>query len=229
MFLVVGLGNPGKDYEGTRHNVGFAVLDTILEKFKGTWETQKKIVGDIARVRVRDTQVWMLKPQTYMNLSGEAVRKWQEFYKPEGQVTVLLIHDEVDIALGKMKIQVGRGAAGHRGVASVMESMTKDVNDRMPMDLVRLRVGVGKPGQQIAEKESLSDLHEGIAKDLLGEEKNKRDADQFIRKQTIDSWVLERFSTQERAVIDEVILKAGEAVEMLVVEGVEAVMNRFNG
>jgi PTH1 family peptidyl-tRNA hydrolase len=142
MILVVGLGNPGLKYEKTRHSVGFMVLDTFLQKLtpagKGNWEKSAKFNAEIAKV---GPDLILAKPLSFMNASGRPVAKFVRFYqvKPEN---FYLVHDDVDLPLGKIKITVGHGSAGHKGVESVIKSLGNQ-------DFVRLRVGVGR-NQKIA-------------------------------------------------------------------------------
>lgn len=214
MFLVVGLGNPGKKYEGTRHNVGFEVMDRLVKSGGGNWETLKKVDGEVAKFKVGDEVVWALKPQTFMNLSGESVRKFLDFYKPNDKVIILLVHDEVDVDLGKLKIHASRGYGGHHGVESVMKMM-EGASSEFGIELVRFRVGVGRPGDTFKSAEEMKQA--------------AADTDEFCARQSLEDWVLGKFSVQERAVIDEVIGKTVDAVSVCVKEGIEKAMNRFNG
>lgn len=139
MQLIVGLGNPGEKYARTRHNVGFMVTDALAgEK---NWERKSKFAADICRLR---PDVLLIKPQTYMNHSGQAVSQVVQFYDcPVDQVVV--IHDDVDLPLGKLQIKRGGGSAGHHGIESVAESIGST-------DFVRFRLGIGKgtPEQEAA-------------------------------------------------------------------------------
>lgn len=137
MILIVGLGNPGNKYKDTRHNVGFMILDHLLKKLtsveKSVWEENKKFNSQIARV---GEEMVLVRPLSFMNASGEVVAKLMNFYKvpPFG---LYLVHDDVDLPLGKVKISIDRGSAGHKGVGSVMEVLGSK-------NFVRIRVGVGK-------------------------------------------------------------------------------------
>lgn len=131
--LIVGLGNPGKKYDKTRHNIGFMLLDLLAESKKYNWKTSSKF--DAKYVPLGDYA--LLKPQTYMNDSGRSVAKFVKYYdiKPD---SILVIHDDLDLPFMKFKKQFGAGAAGHHGVESIIEQLkTKD--------FWRLRIGVGKP------------------------------------------------------------------------------------
>jgi peptidyl-tRNA hydrolase, PTH1 family len=134
-LLVVGLGNPGREYSSTRHNIGFMVADELARRHDGSWRS--KFSGEVADVRVDGTRLALLKPQTYMNDSGRSVAAAAKFYKvdPEG---LLAVHDEVDLDLGRMQARLGGGLAGHNGLRSVASAL------RTP-EFLRLRIGVGRP------------------------------------------------------------------------------------
>jgi PTH1 family peptidyl-tRNA hydrolase len=134
-LLVVGLGNPGREYASTRHNVGFMVADELARRHDGSWRS--KFSGEVADVRVNGARLALLKPQTYMNESGRSVAAAAKFYKvdPEG---LLAVHDEVDLDLGRMQARLGGGLAGHNGLRSVASAL------KTP-EFLRLRIGVGRP------------------------------------------------------------------------------------
>jgi peptidyl-tRNA hydrolase, PTH1 family len=134
-LLVVGLGNPGREYASTRHNVGFMVADELARRHDGSWRS--KFSGEVADVRVNGARLALLKPQTYMNESGRSVSAAAKFYKvdPEG---LLAVHDEVDLDLGRMQARLGGGLAGHNGLRSVASAL------KTP-EFLRLRIGVGRP------------------------------------------------------------------------------------
>lgn len=136
MRLVVGLGNPGSEYAGTRHNVGFMVADGIQEAF-GLPSFTKKFKGLASKGRVAGEDVVVLKPQTYMNLSGESVQAAMAFFKLK-PADVLVIHDELDVAPGMLKFKVGGGDAGHNGLKSITQALGTP-------DYARLRFGIGRP------------------------------------------------------------------------------------
>jgi PTH1 family peptidyl-tRNA hydrolase len=136
MRLIVGLGNPGARYENTRHNVGFMVLDRWLAAHP-TLQWREQFGGLTADLSLPAGRVLLLKPLTFMNRSGQSVRKAAQFFKiPPGEV--LIVHDEVDLALGEVRLKLGGGEAGHNGLKSV----TADLGTQ---DYVRLRCGVGRP------------------------------------------------------------------------------------
>lgn len=136
--LIVGLGNPGNQYSDTRHNAGFRFLDLLLSKVGGQLKSEKKFEADSAQVRIADQDVKLLAPTTFMNLSGQSVQSYSSFYKiPLNEI--LVVHDELDLDPGTIRLKKGGGAGGHNGL--------KDIMQRMGKDFMRLRVGIGHPGQ----------------------------------------------------------------------------------
>src|SRR3989344_2831986 len=141
MKLIVGLGNPGEKYGKTRHNVGFMVVEQFLKDFepveKTSWVDEKKFKADLVEIDWNGEKVLLVKPKTYMNNSGMAVKLLTTYYKIPA-TDVWVIHDEVDLPLGSMKIRFGGASAGHRGVTSIMETLTTD-------KFWRFRLGIGHP------------------------------------------------------------------------------------
>ncbi|GIT91071.1 peptidyl-tRNA hydrolase [Jannaschia pagri] len=138
MQLWVGLGNPGTKYAGNRHNIGFMALDRIADDHGGgPWRS--KFQGQLSEVRFGSTKVWLLKPSTFMNLSGQSVGEAMRFHKlSPGAVTVF--HDELDLAPGRLKVKHGGGHAGHNGLRSIHQHLGPDYG--------RVRLGVGHPGHK---------------------------------------------------------------------------------
>jgi PTH1 family peptidyl-tRNA hydrolase len=138
--LIVGLGNPGTEYERTRHNVGFWWLDGAVRKLGATLKTERTYHGLLARVNRGGESLWLLEPQTYMNLSGKSVAPLARFFKiAPGEM--LVVHDEIDLAAGQMKLKQGGGVAGHNGLKDIQAQLGS-------ADFWRLRIGVGHPGQR---------------------------------------------------------------------------------
>lgn len=132
-ILVVGLGNPGAKYDGTRHNIGFEVLDNLIDD----WSEDKKRKGLRAKKFIDGVEVHFLKPQTFMNLSGVSVQAYCAYYDISPRA-VIIVHDEVDISFGDIRTKCGGGSAGHNGIKSIESQLgTKD--------FWRVRVGVGRP------------------------------------------------------------------------------------
>ncbi len=134
-LLVVGLGNPGREYATTRHNVGFMVADELARRHGGSWRS--KFSGEVADVRVDGARLALLKPQTYMNESGRSVAAAAKFYKVDPE-DLLAVHDEVDLDLGRMQARLGGGLAGHNGLRSLAQHLSTP-------EFLRLRIGVGRP------------------------------------------------------------------------------------
>ena len=136
MFLVVGLGNPGREYEGNRHNVGFVVVDALREKL-GLPDFKAKFGGAWTRGDLAGTPVVLLKPLTYMNLSGDCVQPAAAFFKVP-LPNLIVVHDELDLAWKDVRLKAGGGHAGNNGLRSIIERLGQ-------ADFVRVRVGIGKP------------------------------------------------------------------------------------
>ena len=139
--LLVGLGNPGTEYEGTRHNAGFWWLDAAARELKATLAYDRGYHGLVARVnrpRSDAGPIWLLEPQTFMNLAGKSVAALTRFFKIEPQ-QILVVHDELDLMPGQMKIKLGGGVAGHNGLKDIQAQLGS-------ADFWRLRIGIGHPG-----------------------------------------------------------------------------------
>ena len=158
MFLIVGLGNPGAEYQGTRHNVGFMVADALAEAYKFS-SFKSKFDGLIAEGSIDGEKCLLLKPQTYMNLSGNSVIKAASFYKilPEN---IIVIHDDMDLQPGQMKSKLGGGAGGHNGLKSIDSHIGQNYN--------RIRLGVGHPqaGGEAVVNHVLSRFSKGDSESL---------------------------------------------------------------
>jgi len=146
--LIVGLGNPGPDYASTRHNAGFWLVDQVAGDLRASFSSEKAFSGQVASARVEGTQVWLAKPQTFMNRSGACVGALARFYKltPEN---VLVLHDELDLMPGQVKIKQGGGHAGHNGLRDIQSALGSP-------DFWRMRIGIGHPrtlglAQQVAD------------------------------------------------------------------------------
>jgi peptidyl-tRNA hydrolase, PTH1 family len=136
--LFVGLGNPGTEYQATRHNAGFWWIDALARELQVTLVPDKAYHGHVARTTIDGHTIWLLKPQTFMNLSGRAVAALARFYKiaPE---EILVAHDELDILPGQLKLKRGGSHAGHNGLRDIHEQLAS-------ADYWRLRLGIGHPG-----------------------------------------------------------------------------------
>lgn len=184
MKLVVGLGNPGSTYVGTRHNVGFAVVD-ILASSPSCGPFQRRFDAEVADGLCGLEKVLLVKPLTFMNLSGRCVRQAMDFYKLN-TVDVLVICDDVNLPLGQLRIRPGGSAGGHNGLKDIQQQLGT-------MEYARLRLGVGS-----SDRNDLAD------------------------------YVLARFKPSERDPVQDMLMRAAQATDCWMREGVAATMNRFN-
>jgi PTH1 family peptidyl-tRNA hydrolase len=183
--LVVGLGNPGTKYQETRHNIGFALVDRLARGGRGA-AFSRKFDGLLAETEIDFRRVLLLKPETFMNLSGRSVGQVVRFYKLL-LCDILVICDDLSLPLGKLRIRPGGSDGGQKGLRDITAHLG---TDQFP----RLRVGIG--------------------------DQNDVDA--------VD-YVLSRFRSAERPIIDDALIVASQAVAVWVTQGIEAAMNRFNG
>lgn len=134
MKLIIGLGNPGSRYTNTRHNLGFRIVESLALALDAQWTTKSQLHADIAEGRLGREKIVMAKPTTFMNLSGDAVAALRSMYKAPTE-DIWIVHDDIDLALGKVKVQRGRSSAGHNGVEHIIQVLkTKD--------FVRFRIGI---------------------------------------------------------------------------------------
>jgi len=165
--LLVGLGNPGAEYEATNHNAGFWWIDAVARELKATLVPERSYFGLVARVNRPDGPLWLLEPQTYMNLSGKSVAALARFFKIAPN-EVLVAHDELDLLPGQVKIKFGGGHAGHNGLRDIHAQLGTP-------DYWRLRLGIGHPGVKAEvvdyvlrkpKPEAREAIHECIARTL---------------------------------------------------------------
>ena len=183
--LVVGLGNPGADYRSTRHNTGFMVADKLSENFSIPI-TKNRFETLFGRGIIENTPLILAKPLAYMNRSGPPVQRLMSYYQIPSE-DMVVIHDDIDLAFGRLKIKEKGGHGGHKGVKSLMDALAGG-------NFVRLRVGVGRSGT------------EG----------------------RVSEYVLGGFSAKEREALDQVLIRARDAVVAVLCEGVKHGMNRYN-
>lgn len=182
MKVIVGLGNPGREYAGTRHNIGFDVVDEVARR----WNVQLRPWKSVALVGVDSMHgAVLVEPQTFMNRSGEAVGRIAAFHKVEPS-DVLIVVDEVQLPLGKIRLRRSGSAGGHNGLKSVIQ--------HVGAEFPRLRIGIG-----------LGDTRWDLA-----------------------DHVLSRFDKSERDVVSDAVVRAADAVELFVSDGIQSAMNRFN-
>ena len=184
-FLIVGLGNPEKKYEATRHNLGFRVLDLLAGRRslgEGGWK--EKYNSQFLKL----DDVILAKPQTFMNNSGKAIKEISKYY-PDSQLIV--VHDDLDFPLGAIRIQKNASAAGHNGVKSIIEELGTQ-------DFIRIRLGIDNPDSRFQIPDS-------------------------------EAYVLQKFTPEEEKIVNEILEKTKQAVEILQTEGLEIAQSRFNG
>ncbi len=192
MFLIIGLGNPGIKYKKTRHNVGFMVLDELKKKNNfPRFKLQKKFQAQVSEGIINSKKVILAKPQTFMNSSGKAVKSLTTYYKVP-TTKLIVIHDDIDILLGEIKISQDKGTAGHKGVQSIIQELSTQ-------NFTRVRVG--------------------IATDKEAEIKNQ---------ESKKSFVLKKFSKQEKPLINQAIKKACGALKLAILANPEKAMNEYN-
>lgn len=138
--LIVGLGNPGRDYERTRHNAGYWWVDAIAERKRAAWRREAKFAGWVTRIEEGGGDFWLLKPATYMNESGRSVSAFMRFYRID-PTAMLVVHDELDLPPGTVKLKKGGGTGGHNGLTDIVEAIDSK-------DFWRLRIGIGHPGHK---------------------------------------------------------------------------------
>ena len=187
MWLIVGLGNPGNEYKLTRHNIGFMTVDFFLQGL-GNPPSQNKFKAEITPATWQGNSLLFCKPQTFMNLSGEAVQALMGFYKiPLDHLIV--IHDDIDQPFNQLKIHKNRGHGGHNGIKSISNLMGS-------MDYARLKLGVGRP-----------------------------DNPNFA----VADYVLGKFSKEEASLLPPFLNRSCDALESLILDGVQKASTKFNG
>lgn len=163
MKLIVGLGNPGEKYAGTRHNLGFSVLDELSRKLNLVDFTKEDKFKSLI---IKTPDLILIKPQTYMNKSGLAVSLVANFLKIKSE-DIIVIHDELDLVLGKIKVRLGGGAGGHHGVESIIEKLGND-------NFIRVRMGIGNREAFLGERKRISfNAEHYVMEPFLQNEKSK--------------------------------------------------------
>jgi len=145
-LLVAGLGNPGREYAATRHNVGWMVVDELARRHGGSWRS--KFSGQVAEMRLDGARLALVKPETYMNESGRSIAAAAQFFKTPIE-SVLVVHDDVDLEEGRLQARADGGLAGHNGLRSIAQSLGSQ-------EFLRLRIGVGRPGR--GDRRSVADF-----------------------------------------------------------------------
>lgn len=186
MYIIVGLGNPGRKYENTRHNVGFSAVDVIAEKNHITMG-EEKFKAIIGKGMIAGEKVVLVKPQTFMNLSGESVRLVKDYFKIDETKELIVLYDDINLAPGQLRIRTKGSAGGHNGIKNIILHLGHE-------RFLRVKIGVG-------EKPAGYDLAD---------------------------YVLGHFDKEERTVMEESFEKTAQAVQLMMTDGAEKAMNRFN-
>ena len=173
MKLIVWLGNPWKQYEKTRHNIGFVVLDNFVEQNKlGKFTYDNKYKGELFQTTIDEEKVIFLKPQTFMNLSGESIWAIANFYKIAPQ-NILVIHDEIDLPTGKIQLKLGGSSAGHNWLKSTIEKLWSPDPAIDGAGFRRLRIGIDRPANQNDVADYVLSTFKPDEKKLLTEQEEK--------------------------------------------------------
>ena len=188
MYLAVGLGNPGKEYESTRHNIGFRVIDRLSKDLQIP-VSKGQCNALIGQGAIAGHKIILAKPQTFMNLSGISIAELMSWYKIEASHLVL-IYDDLDLDIGQLRIKPKGKSGGHKGVESIIDRLKTT-------EFARVRIGIGKP-------------------------------DQLIEGEKGSDYVLSKVPKNEQETIDKACLSAAEAVPLIITEGLEAAMNKYN-
>lgn len=186
MYIIVGLGNPGKDYAGTRHNIGFDVIETLAQRANIS-VIEKKHKAMIGKGYIEGQKVVLVKPQTFMNLSGESVREVVDYYKIDETEELIVISDDISLEPGQLRIRKKGSAGGHNGLKNIIAHLGHD-------EFQRVKMGVG-------EKPKGYDLAD---------------------------YVLGHFAGDEKKVMEKAAAEAADAIVMMMMEGVEPAMNKYN-
>ena len=191
--LIVGLGNPGERYARNRHNIGFMCIDNYAEKY-GIRLNKKQATSRIGTGEILGYDVILARPETFMNRSGLAVNRLRQKHQVRRD-NIIVVHDDLDLPPGKIRIRPVGSSAGHKGITSVIDHLGRN-------DFARIRVGIGRPAG--------TDESTGVA-----------DAD-------IVAYVLGDLTPEEEETFREVIPRVGEAIDLIMTEGLQAAMNKYN-
>lgn len=200
MKLIAGLGNPDSKYTYTRHNIGYMVVEKLakqllpVEKSEKAWVGDKKFTAEICKV---DNSLILVKPHTYMNRSGIAIGSLSNYYKIE-IADIWIIHDDIDLPLGKIRIRLGGSGGGHNGVESIIQNLPS-------ADFIRFRLGIGRGKLDI-----------------------KKTTDINLSRQGIEKFVLSPFKDREGGDATKMIKNAVKSIILTLDEGLEKAMNRYN-
>jgi PTH1 family peptidyl-tRNA hydrolase len=192
MKLIAGLGNPGKNYEKNRHNLGFQCINYLAKKYSIPVK-QIQCQAKIGKGMIGGTEVILARPRTYVNNSGSAVISlMQKHHIPIEDIVIIC--DDLDLPVGKIRIRAGGNSGGHKGIKSIISSLNSK-------EFCRVKIGIGRPAAM---------------------------DDYEIEESDIIDYVLSDFSNEEQKIINDAMIKAAEAVDCIIADGVAAAMNRFN-
>lgn len=199
MKLIVGLGNPGSKFEYTRHNIGFMVVERLVkDKFSllpslKAWKMEKQYPAQVCN----KNDLVVIKPLSFMNLSGLAVKRVMDFFKIKID-DLWVVHDDIDLPIGKIRIRKGGASAGHHGIDSIIKNLNSD-------NFLRFRLGIGK-----------------------GKLDKPHTADHNLHRREVEKFVVSPFRDNEGGEVKKLIKNAVEALEIALDKGIEKAMNRFN-
>jgi len=197
--LIVGLGNPGRQYDGTRHNIGFVVVDALARQHQVEFSFSSKWNADVAKVSQGGREdFWLMKPRTLMNLSGTAVAAFAHFYRLT-PAEILIVSDEVMLPVGKIRLRCSGSSGGQRGLESVLMHFSTEA-------VPRLRLGIG-----------------AAAEEAESSEEKKKNA-----QMTLSDYVLSRFDSKEQSLVEVAVQRALEAIQEIHERGLKVAMNKFN-
>ncbi|MBI2677042.1 MAG: aminoacyl-tRNA hydrolase [Candidatus Yanofskybacteria bacterium] len=187
MYLIIGLGNPDKEYGETRHNIGFMFLDMLAKNIKASdFALEKKLLAETATGKFNNQKVVLAKPQTYVNKSGEAVKKLKLFYKVPTE-NIVIVHDDLDVPFGSTKLTPGSGSGGHKGVQSIISQLKTE-------NIKRLKIGLANSKLKLARNQK---------------------SDQK-RKEMIGGFVLSKFTPGEKEQIKKIIKEGAEKLKQVI-------------
>lgn len=206
--LIVGLGNPGEKYKMTRHNLGFRVIDKISENFNfPAMKCETKFKAEISECKIKNEKILFVKPQTFMNKSGQAVNQISRFYKIKPE-NIWIVYDDMDLPLGKLKISFNKNSGGHKGVQSIIDQLGRK-------DFFRFRIG--------------TDANSPPSADPPKAEKPQLKTQNYEQaKCKLENFVLGKFSDEEEKIIQEAIKKTALAIETALKENIEKAMSKVN-
>jgi len=188
VILIAGLGNPGSEYENTRHNLGFNVIDTIASRYRIKLRFNKKMYAHLGKGCIDSEDILLVKPASFVNQSGEIVVSLVKYFQVPVRSGLIVICDDINLPFGKIRIREKGSSGGHKG----LESIIKELGDS---NFIRIRIGVGRPAT----------------------------------KEDVAEYVLSEFKQNELKIIREAISKAGEAITVVINEGVKKSMSIYNG